>query len=124
MDNDTAKKLTDQIAKDMLAKFASPEFQTFIKSVNDATDTGTFEMVISTDNIDRHGEIVDQKGIDFTNYMTNPVVLWGHNHNQMNRGNVGVLVDVLSEGGSSSGIDVVEIPAQVGGGGNTFIYFG
>ena len=83
MDNDTAKKLTDQIAKDMLAKFASPEFQTFIKSVNDATDTGTFEMVISTDNIDRHGEIVDQKGIDFTNYMTNPVVLWGHNHNQI-----------------------------------------
>jgi len=43
---------------------------------------------------------------------------------EMNRGNVGVLVDVLSEGGSSSGIDVVEIPAQVGGGGNTFIYFG
>ena len=83
MDNDTAKKLTDQIAKDMLAKFASPEFQTFIKSVNDATDTGTFEIVISTDNIDRHGEIVDQKGIDFTNYMTNPVVLWGHNHNQI-----------------------------------------
>ena len=43
---------------------------------------------------------------------------------EMNRGNVGVLVDVLSEGGSSSGIDVVEITAQVGGGGNTFIYFG
>ena len=43
---------------------------------------------------------------------------------QTNRGNVGILVDVLSEGGSSSGIDVVEIPAQVGGGGNTFIYFG
>lgn len=83
MDNDTAKKLTEQIANEMSAKFASSDFQNLIKSMKGLTDTGTFEMVISTDNIDRHGEIVDQKGIDFTNYMTNPVVLWGHNHNQI-----------------------------------------
>lgn len=83
MENETVLKLTDTIASEMLAKFNSPEFKAFIKSVNDSTDTGTFEMVISTDNIDRHGEIVDQKGIDYANYMQNPVVLWGHNHNQI-----------------------------------------
>ncbi len=43
---------------------------------------------------------------------------------EMNRGNVGVLVDVLSEPNTAQGVPVVEIPQQVGGGGNTFIYFG
>lgn len=83
MDNDTAKKLSEQVASDMLVKFASSDFQTLIKAMQDVTDTGSFEIVISTDNVDRHGEIVSQKGIDFANYMTNPVVLWGHNHNQI-----------------------------------------
>lgn len=76
-------KLTEKIAGEILAKFSSLEFQTTLKELQDVTDTGTFEIVISTDDIDRHGEIVDQKGIDFSNYMTNPVVLWGHNHNQI-----------------------------------------
>lgn len=43
---------------------------------------------------------------------------------EMNRGDIGVLVDVLSEPNTSQGVPVVEIPQQVGGGGNTFIYFG
>jgi hypothetical protein len=43
---------------------------------------------------------------------------------EMNRGNVGVLVDVLTNGGNSSGIPVLEVPQQQGGSGNTFIYFG
>lgn len=83
MENEKVLKLTNKIAEEMSEKFASADFQEIIKSLKAVKDTGTFEMVISTDDIDRHGEIVDQKGIDFTNYMKNPVVLWGHNHNQI-----------------------------------------
>lgn len=83
MKNDGVLKLTEKVASDMLAKFSSLEFQNTLKAIKEVGDTGTFEIVISTDDIDRHGEIVDQKGIDFTAYMKNPVVLWGHNHNQI-----------------------------------------
>jgi hypothetical protein len=84
MENDNVLKLTEKIASEMLAKFSSSDFQATLKALKEVgADTGTFEMVISTDDIDRHGEIVDQKGLDATNYMTNAVVLWGHNHNQI-----------------------------------------
>lgn len=83
MKNEGILKLTEKVAGDMLAKFSSLEFQNTLKAIKEVGDTGTFEIVISTDDIDRHGEIVDQKGIDFTAYMKNPVVLWGHNHNQI-----------------------------------------
>lgn len=36
--------------------------------------------IISTDTIDRQGEIVDQDGWDFSNYMKNPVVLDTHRY--------------------------------------------
>ena len=39
----------------------------------------TLQAVISTETIDRHGEIVIQKGIDFSEFEKNPVVLNNHN---------------------------------------------
>lgn len=83
MKNESVLKLTNKLASDMIASFMSKDFQETLSSLKEVSDTGTFEMVISTDDIDRHGEIVDQKGIDFSAYMKNPVVLWGHNHNQI-----------------------------------------
>lgn len=41
-------------------------------------DAYTIRFIMSTPDVDRHGEIVDQKGWDFNNYLQNPVVLWGH----------------------------------------------
>lgn len=38
----------------------------------------TMRFVMSTPEIDRHGEVIDQKGWDFSPFMLNPVVLWGH----------------------------------------------
>lgn len=45
-----------------------------------AVDAALFQIraVFSTPNIDRHGEIVDQKGWDLAEFMLNPVVLWSH----------------------------------------------
>ena len=39
--------------------------------------------IISTDAIDRQGEIVDQEGWDFSNWMTNPVILDSHKYDSI-----------------------------------------
>lgn len=41
----------------------------------------------TTSEVDRHGTIVDPRGIDFTHYMRNPVVKWNHGNDPM-RGNL------------------------------------
>lgn len=50
----------------------------------------------------------------------------GDNQNfivEQNRGNVGTITDVLSEGGSNPGMQCVELPEKTGGGGgNIFIH--
>lgn len=40
---------------------------------------GTFEVVASTNDVDRHGEQIDQAGWDIKNYKKNPVILFAHN---------------------------------------------
>lgn len=39
--------------------------------------------VITTNTLDRQGEIVEPDGISLTNYMSNPVVLYGHSYQGM-----------------------------------------
>lgn len=80
--NETQVKFTEELAEKIKGAFATPEFLKSMKDLQEgveAGDTGTFKMIISTDNEDRHGEIIDQNGWEFENYMRNPVVLWGHN---------------------------------------------
>lgn len=38
------------------------------------------EFVISTDTIDRDGDIIEVDGWELDNYLTNPVFVWGHNY--------------------------------------------
>lgn len=72
-------KFTEELAKLFKAQVATSDFQTQVKALKDSKeDSGTFRMVISTDHVDRHGEIVVQEGLQFENYMNNPIVLWGH----------------------------------------------
>jgi HK97 family phage prohead protease len=49
-----------------------------IKDIGD----GEIETVISSGTLDRHGEKIDVRGIDTTNYMKNPVVQWAHNYDE------------------------------------------
>ncbi len=51
-----------------------------IKGVND--ETNTISGVFSTADEDRHGEIVDQKSWEVSDYLKNPVILFAHDHNQ------------------------------------------
>lgn len=51
----------------------------FQKEFND--DEMTIVHYISTENIDRHGDLVKSEGMNDKNYSKNPIVLFGHNHN-------------------------------------------
>lgn len=46
-------------------------------------ENATLVGVFSTGDVDRHGEIVDQKSWILDSYMQNPVVLWSHNHDEL-----------------------------------------
>lgn len=77
------KKLTEDIKNQMLEKFSSKAFGDFFvkaKADESTVDTGSFRVVISTEDQDRQGDIVLQSGWDLTNYKNNPVVLWAHNY--------------------------------------------
>ena len=50
------------------------------QSIDEKAMTATFK--ISDAQTDRMGEIVDQKSWNFTNYMENPLLLWGHDPSQ------------------------------------------
>lgn len=41
---------------------------------------GSYDIVISTEVEDRHGDIIEIAGWKTGNYMNNPIVLWGHDY--------------------------------------------
>ena len=77
------EKLSAEVQTKLLATVASKEVQDLIAKTKMASDSGTFEVVISTDNEDRQGEIIDQGGWDFANYLNNPIVLWAHDYSSL-----------------------------------------
>lgn len=75
------EKLTDEIKEKLAAHFASKENQEVVaKMKSDTADNGTFEFIISTEDVDRQGEIVIQSGWDLTHYKNNPIVLFAHDY--------------------------------------------
>ena len=75
--NETIKKLTDEVVK---AIGVFPTSRALREKTKESKGSGRFRVVISTDDLDRHGESVDQNGLNIEKYMENPIVLWGHEH--------------------------------------------
>lgn len=80
--DDTTKKLDAAILPIFEAFLASGSTRDTIAATEKASpaDTGTFEVVITTENLDRYNEVIKLDGWDLTQYLKNPVVLWGHDH--------------------------------------------
>jgi len=57
---------------------------------------GTFEVIATTEGVDRDGEVIMVNGWDFANFMKNPVVLFGHDYWSFP---IGAVTEVISEGG-------------------------
>jgi len=77
---DTYLKLTDEIAADIKARAKTFDVKTIQKLRKAKEQNGTFDVIISTEALDRAGEIVRQDGWDLSNYKNNPIVLWGHDY--------------------------------------------
>ncbi|MER0170358.1 MAG: hypothetical protein DU489_07090 [Nitrosomonas sp.] len=77
------KKLSNDLAIKINKWIDSEEIKSLIEATKKSADedSGTFEVVITTENVDRYREVVSQAGLDTTHYLNNPVVLWGHDHN-------------------------------------------
>lgn len=56
-------------------------FQAESKAID--IEKGIYETMISTESVDRSGDIMRAAGGDFANYMKNPVVLLGHNYSDL-----------------------------------------
>ena len=70
-------------------------FNIQIKGVDESKNQ--IRAVFSTGAVDRHGEIVDQKGWDLTEFKKNPVVLFAHDHSKAAIGQV-VEIGLNAEG--------------------------
>src|SRR3984957_14118982 len=73
-------KLTEAVAKDIRAHVKSLDFKAIEKIKKAKDNNGTFDVIISTEDTDRSGEIVKQNGWELNNYKNNPIVLWGHDY--------------------------------------------
>src|SRR5277367_75797 len=75
-----ALKLTEEVAADIRARVKALDFGAIEKIKKAKDDNGTFDVIISTEDLDRAGEIVRQNGWEMANYKNNPIVLWGHDY--------------------------------------------
>ena len=78
--NETLKKFSEEAKATLVAALSTTEMAAFVAKTKASDDSGRFRVVISTADLDRQGEIVDQNGWDLNNYQQNPVVLWGHDY--------------------------------------------
>ena len=82
--HDTLLKLTEDAVAAIDKAVAGPETQKLIEETKAAKEkNGKFEVIISTEHVDRMQEIIKQDGWQLERYMKNPVVLWGHDYRQL-----------------------------------------
>jgi hypothetical protein len=79
----TFKKLSNEIKEKILEQLKTKEFKEIMSKIKEAEDSGRFEVIISTGDIDRTGEVLDPKGWDIDFYKANPIVLWAHDYTQL-----------------------------------------
>lgn len=80
------KKLNEETKAALVASITASKAVTDLIAQTKAAedkDSGTFRVIISTSDIDRQGESVDQKGWDLTFFKMNPIVLWAHDYAQL-----------------------------------------
>jgi len=84
MKNESTLKLSAEIKSKIDEAFSTKEFQEAITNIKvaDPNNVGTFEVVITSEAIDRAGEMIKLDGWELDNYLKSPVVLWGHDYSQ------------------------------------------
>lgn len=82
---DALKKLTSDVEAELRTWLQEPDTRAAIAEARNAPEdqSGTFEVVITTENVDRYQEVIKLDGWELEHYRNNPVVLWGHDHHQL-----------------------------------------
>lgn len=83
--NDAAIKFTSDVEAAFKNWLGSEETKSAIDATRNAPagEAGTFEVIITTENLDRYQEVISLNGWELEHYRNNPVVLWGHDHHQL-----------------------------------------
>lgn len=55
----------------------------YLKGYVTKIDSNVYEVIASTDSVDRQGDSIDQSGWQLENYMRNPVMLWAHDYSEL-----------------------------------------
>jgi phage head maturation protease len=76
-------KISEESAKAFTERFESEEVKAFIDATKAATDTGTFEVIATTEHVDRYNEVIELGGWQLEHFRSNPVILWGHDHSKL-----------------------------------------
>lgn len=96
MKDQALKKITDDLAAELRSWLELPDTKAAIAETRSApdSDAGTFEAIITTENLDRYQEVISLEGWELEHYRSNPVVLWGHDHHQLPIG-IATSIDVV-----------------------------
>lgn len=88
--NPALKKFSEEAKAKIAALMTDSAKEHVIVKADDA-DSGTFEVIVSTEDRDRQGESVLLSGWDLSFYKLNPVVLWAHDYGSLP---IGVCTDI------------------------------
>ena len=106
-------KLTKELAEDIRARVKSLDFGAIEKISKAKENNGTFDVIISTEDLDRAGEIVRQNGWEMANYKNNPIVLWGHDYYSLPIGVCTETYETEYHGMKATGAKGVFYPAEI-----------
>jgi hypothetical protein len=106
-------KLTNEIAADIKARVKSLDLKTIEKLRKAKDENGSFDVIISTEDLDRSGEIVRQNGWELENYKNNPIVLWGHDYYSLPIGICTETYETEVHGVRATGAKGVFYPADI-----------
>lgn len=71
-----------EVVKDSDQKIIHKQFNVTIEAIDDKK----LRAIVNSGQEDRHGEILDMKGLDIKKYMTNPVIAYSHDYQKMSVG--------------------------------------
>lgn len=82
-------------------KNAKPALTKSVSQKPQVLEGRQIKFILSAPMVDRDLDFVDPKGINFQNYLANPVVFWGHEHHSLP---IGKCVSIGLEGGALVGV--------------------
>lgn len=71
------KQYTKEIAEALAKRLGE------VKISATSEENGTFEVIATSEDIDRHGETIRIDGWDIENYLKNPIILFGHSYDEL-----------------------------------------